>query len=103
MPNTTFTASVALGDVQIAGLQCHADLDELPGALEDGRLSWDPSRHAEMVAFVNDASNGADEQAERERRQPADRREREAMALDRKMAKALADLASRINRRSSRT
>ncbi len=81
-------ASIRLGSLQRAGLECHAPQEDLD-ALEiiGDRLTFAPADAGRVAAIVNDASNSADDQHEREG-EPADRR----------MAVALGNLAVRVGR-----
>ena len=80
------TRTITLGSLQLAGLICHAPQEDIDALDLDGpRLTvTDATRAAEIV---NDASNSADAQHERDG-EPADRR----------MAASLAMLARRIRR-----
>lgn len=80
------TTTITLGPLQLAGLICHAPQEDIDALDLDGpRLTV---TDADLAAgIVNDASNSADEQ-----------HERDGEAMDRRMAVALAMLAGRIRR-----
>jgi hypothetical protein len=96
--------AIRLGSLQLAALQCHTDalepdpIDPMPATLEDGVLTFEERDRAALAQFLHDASNGADAQAEEERRKPSHQRDGDVMAQDRRMAQALAALAARIAR-----
>ena len=80
------TRTITIGSLQLAGLICHAPQEDLDALDLDGpRLTVIDAYRA--VEIVNDASNSADEQ-----------HERDGEAMDRRMAVALAMLAGRIRR-----
>jgi hypothetical protein len=97
--------SVRVGSVQLAGLQCHTDAFEepavgegMPATLVDGRLVFEATACEALAAYLSEASNSADAQAQEEARKVPAARDRDALAQDRAMAAALATLSSRVRR-----
>jgi hypothetical protein len=92
---STNQISIALGSLQLAALECHADQDALDSLAfetvgEAVRLVFDAEDGARVAELVNDASNSADAQHQDGRGEKVDQR----------MAATLADLAVRIGRRA---
>lgn len=80
------TTTITISPLQLAGIICHAPQEDIDALDLDGpRLTVTDASHAAEI--VNDASNSADAQHERDRD-----------PVDRKMAASLAMLARRIRR-----